>query len=102
MDDAGELRVGVDTGELSTECSGVTPGCGLRRPTPTSDFNLFSADESDTADSGVGGVDIIREGGVDGALALGARPAAVTVAGLLTGSRGSRSTISSAGRECFI
>ena len=95
MDDAGGLRVGVDTGEPSAECSGVTSGCGLRRPTPTSDFNLFSADESDTADSGVGGVDIIREGGVDGALALGARPATVT--GLFTGSRVSRSIISSTG-----
>ena len=68
MDDAGGLRVGVDTGELSTECSGVTPGRSRRRPTLTSDFILSIAAESDTADSGVGGVDVIGEGGGEGTL----------------------------------
>ena len=85
MDDAGNLRVGVDTGEPSTECSGETPGRSRRRPTLTSDFNLSIAAESDTADSGVGGVDIVGEGGGEGALA--SKSAAVTVTGLLSGNR---------------
>ena len=85
MDDVGDLDVGVDTGEPSTDCSGVAPGRGRRRPTPTSDFNLSIAAESDTADSGVGGVDIVGEGGGEGALA--SKSAAVTVTGLLSGNR---------------
>ena len=95
MDDVGELRVGVDTGEPSTDCSGVAPGRDRRRPTLTSDFNLSIAAESDTADRGVGGADVNGEGGGEGA--LDERSATVTVAGLFTGSRGSRSTISSTG-----
>ena len=95
MDDAGDLHVGVDTGEPPTDCSGVAPGRDRRRPTLTSDFNLSIAAESDTADSGVGGADVNGEGGGEGA--LDERSATVTVAGLFTGSRGSRSTISSAG-----
>ena len=87
MDDAGNLRVGVDTGELSTECSGETPGRSRRRPTLTSDFNLSIAAERDAVDSGVGGVDIVGEEGGDGEWSLDVRSAAGTVTGLLTGSR---------------
>ena len=97
MGDAGDLCVGVDTGELSTDCSGVAPGRDRRRPTLTSDFNLSIAAESDTADRGVGGADIIGDGGGEDALSLDVSSVPVTVTGLLTGGRRSRSTISSAG-----
>ena len=66
---------GVVTGEVRGEIEGgdgaadrVTddaPERSRRWPTPTSDFILSNADDSDEADSGV---DIVGEGGGDGAL----------------------------------